>query len=269
MGIPIAICKAILIAWLGVGMTWSLWQAPPARKPLYSHPPSPAGQAQLAADPAPVVYLTFDDGPHPVYTPQVLDLLARYDAKATFFVVGQMVANFPDVTRRIAAEGHSIQLHTWRHDDLTKLSRQEFIEDSNRAQAILGETVGLRATCLRPPYGSISPRVREWATDLRLGVSMWDISGADWTDISAETIARIVTGRVQPGSVVLLHDGGGHRHRTVSALGTILADLTEAGYRFGSMCRILNLPEPNPTCWEFYAWPVPRPCPEPSQADGL
>lgn len=265
MGSLAALGKATLIAWLGLGMTWSFLHAPTGPEPHPAHWGTPVGQAWSAADPAPVVYLTFDDGPHPVYTPQVLDLLTQYDAKATFYVVGRMVSNFPDVARRVAAEGHSIQLHTWHHDNLTKLSRQEFVADSNRVQALLAKTVGMRASCLRPPYGAINSRVRQWATELNLGVSMWDVSGADWTDISADTIARIVTARVTPGSVVLLHDGGGNRGRTVSALETILADLSEAGYQFGVLCPSLHLPEPSPPCWEFYAWPERRSCADTSR----
>ncbi len=262
-----AMAKALLLAWLGLGMAWSSLLAPPDFKPPSLHMESLPAPTGPTPDPDPVVYLTFDDGPHPVNTPQVLDLLAQYDVKATFFVVGRMVYNFPDLARRIAAEGHSVQLHSWRHDNLTKFSRPQFMADTAKTQAVLGETLHIRATCLRPPYGEVDSRVREWASDLNLDVSLWDVSGADWTEISAEGIARRVLTWVRPGSVVLLHDGGGPRHRTVSALEMILAELTEAGYRFETMCSTLYLPEPSPPCWEYYAWPVPCARSEPSQAE--
>lgn len=214
----------------------------------------------LERDTAPVVYLTFDDGPHPVYTPKVLDVLAQYDVRATFFVVGKMVSWFPEVTRRIVSEGHSIQLHSWNHDNLTRLSHEDFGKDSNRTQAVLGKTVGMRATCLRPPYGAINAQVREWASEINLEVSLWDVAGSDWTDISAEEIARSVMRGVRSGTVVLLHDGGGHRQRTVAALEMILPDLIGEGYRFELMCSSLYLPEPSPPCWVYHAWPKPGPC---------
>lgn len=243
-------------------MAWPGLQAPvdPNPKAPYAGPALKQDQPQV--DQSPVVYLTFDDGPHPVNTPKVLDLLARYNAKGTFFVVGSLVSLYPEITRRISSEGHSIQLHSWRHDDLTKFTRDEFIDDVNRVQAVLGRTVRARGTCMRPPYGAINARVRGWASELHLRVVMWDVSGQDWTDISADGIARTVLRGTRPESVVLLHDGGGPRSRTIAALEEILAQLTEEGYRFDRMCSSLYLPEPSPPCWLAYAWPVLRPCDE-------
>jgi peptidoglycan/xylan/chitin deacetylase (PgdA/CDA1 family) len=262
MAVLTALGKFLLMAWLGLGMVWPGFQVTSETKATAPDAGPPLMQAQTTVDPAPVVYLTFDDGPHPVYTPQVLDLLAEYNVRATFFVVGWMVSQFPDVTRRIKAEGHSIQLHSWRHDDLTKFTRGEFITDTYQVQAILRETVNLRGTCIRPPYGSVNDRVRGWASELDLSVAMWDVSGQDWTGISADRIARIVLQRVGPEAVVLLHDGGGPRHRTVSALEEILSELTDDGYEFEVMCHSLYLPEPHPPCWIAGAWPEPRPCEE-------
>ena len=253
--------KMFLAVWLGLAMVWPGLQVPGEPRPTASHAGPPLIQPQ-AVDQGPVVYLTFDDGPHPVNTPKVLDLLAQYDVKATFFVVGWMVSRYPEITRRIASEGHSIQLHSWLHDDLTKFTRDEFMADTNKVQAILGKTAQVRGTCIRPPYGSIDARVRGWASELSLTVAMWDVSGQDWTDISAEGIARIVLRGTKPESVVLLHDGGGTRQRTISALGKILPQLTEEGYRFEPMCPSRRIPEPSPPCWVAYAWPVLRPCEE-------
>ncbi len=232
----------------------------------------PAGRGSESAshlsDGTPVVYLTFDDGPHPVYTAQVLDLLAAHNAKATFFVVGSMVDRWPDVMPRIASEGHSIQLHSWGHDDLTMFTREQFLEDVRRTQAILAEKVGVRGTCLRPPYGAVNSRVRDWSSQLDLPVELWDVTGADWTPISAPAIANTVLRGVRPGAVVLLHDGGGNRSRTVAALDTILASLTREGYHFEVLCPpsltapIRPHPGPPEVCWEFAAWPVARPCQE-------
>ena len=257
----------LLVVSLGLGSA-----LPPSAPRSSSSPAPPAVSPPVAdADPvarsAPVVYLTFDDGPHPVYTPQILEVLASHGVRGTFFVVGSMVRNWPDTARRIVEAGHSIQLHSWRHGNLTKFTRQEFIADTARAQAALAEVVSKRATCLRPPYGMMNAQLEEWATELDLKMVMWSTSGADWLEISASQIARRVVNGVRPGSVVLLHDGGGPRHRTVTALGIILEELTEAGYRFRPICSSLPITEQIRVCWDFYAWPAPRPCPDDSPTD--
>ena len=226
-----------------------------ANGPPFSHPGDPAPEPEPTGDPAPVVYLTFDDGPHPVYTTQVLEVLASYEVKATFFVVGEMVRRWPDAARQIVEEGHSIQSHAWSHDLLTAYSRKEFIRDMNRVQTELLYATKAQATCLRPPYGATSFKVEKWANELGLTVELWDASGADWTDISAGGIARRVLSRVAPGSVVLLHDGGGPRSRTVSSLEIIIPTLLEDGYRFGLMCRPNPLSVEPAVCAFSPAWP--------------
>lgn len=181
----------------------------------------------------PVVYLTFDDGPHPVHTPEVLDLLGRYGAQATFFVVGRMVQNFPELTQRIVDEGHTLANHTWNHENLTKLSRAAFDRTIARTQEVLG---GRAAACLRPPYGAIDGPGREWAAAHGLDVILWDVSGADWLGFTSEEIAGRVLRGARDGSVVMLHDGGGDRSRTVRALEPILEGLSDRGMRFRPLC---------------------------------
>ena len=222
-----------------------------------SHPedPAPVPAPGPTEDPAPVVYLTFDDGPHPVYTPQVLDILAAYQVKATFFVVGDMVRRWPEAARQIVEDGHSMQSHAWNHDTLTTFSRSEFIRDMNRTQTELLYATRTHATCLRPPYGATNSKVEKWANELGLTVELWDVSGNDWTDISAAGIARRVLRGVEPGSVVLLHDGGGPRSRTVSSLEIIIPALLEDGYRFAVMCRPNPLSVEPAVCAFSLAWP--------------
>ncbi|MDE0231786.1 MAG: polysaccharide deacetylase family protein [bacterium] len=245
-----------LAAWLGVGPPVGGFAAGyHADRVPHSHPEDPAPEPAPTEDPAPVVYLTFDDGPHPVYTPQVLDVLASYEVKATFFVVGDMVRRWPDAARQIVEAGHSIQSHAWNHDTLTTFSRKEFTRDMNRTQTELLYATKTQATCMRPPYGATNSRVEKWANELGLTVELWDAGGADWTGISAESIARRVLSRVAPGSVVLLHDGGGPRSPTVSALDIIIPALLEDGYRFGFLCRPNPLSVEPAVCAFSRAWP--------------
>lgn len=202
--------------------------------------PTPTTTSQKVTVPRPVtpdddvVYLTFDDGPSPQYTPQILDVLARHDARATFFVVGKFAQAYPDIIQRIAAEGHTIANHAWNHEDLAGLSRAAFDETISRTQAVLGD---LAAPCLRPPYGSLDAFTREWAADHGLTLLTWDASPEDWKRPPAEEIADYIVQWARPGTVMLLHDGGGDRSRTVQGLDMALERLADRGLRYEPVCR--------------------------------
>lgn len=197
----------------------------------------------LERDPAPVgpssehgnvVYLTFDDGPHPANTPQVLDILARHDARATFFVIGSLVERHPDLFQRIVSEGHTVANHTWNHENLAGLSREEFDETISRTQEILGDHA---TPCLRPPYAATGEHTREWAAAHGLEVFLWTVSANDWLGLDAEAIADRIVGQVTDGSIVLMHDGGGNRPQTVLGLEIILDRLSGQGLRYEPLCR--------------------------------
>ena len=204
--------------------------------------PAPTTTAPVVRLPRPVtpddegdvVYLTFDDGPHTEYTPQILDVLARHDARATFFVVGRLVRAYPDLIQRIAAEGHTLANHTWNHEDLAGLSRPAFDETVSRTQAALGD---LATPCLRPPYGSVDAYTREWAAAHGLRLLTWDGSPQDWRRPPATEIADYIVRWARPGAVILLHDGGGDRSRTVQGLDMALERLADSGLRFEPVCR--------------------------------
>ena len=219
---------------LPASMTWLLEVVSTAEQPadyeltatVHSLDPGPA-------PPGPVVYLTFDDGPHPVYTAEVLDVLRRHGVRATFFVVGAMVERFPHLFNRVLLEGHTVANHTWNHENLTKLSGEAIDRTLERAQEILGANA---TACMRPPYGAIDDLVRQRAEEHGLEVIMWTASANDWLDLSAETIAaRIVAGSVD-GGIILMHDGGGDRARTVEGLELALQQLSGEGIRFEPVC---------------------------------
>ncbi|MEI8412477.1 MULTISPECIES: polysaccharide deacetylase family protein [unclassified Kribbella] len=194
-------------------------------------PPPAAAPAQQAL-PAKYVVLTFDDGPDPVYTPLILDVLAKYDAKATFFEVGRNVAKHPALTKRIHAAGHSVQNHTWTHADLRGLSATSFRQQiASTDQAIRAQT-GSTPACLRPPYGGMNSTVTRRAKALGKDLVVWDIDSRDWTKPGTAAIVKRVLAGVHNGSVILMHDGGGNRSQTVAALPTILKTLKAQGYGF-------------------------------------
>lgn len=180
------------------------------------------------------MYLTFDDGPHPVYTPQILDVLARHGVQAMFFVVGSLAEANPGIIQRILDEDHTLGNHTWNHEALGGLTREEFDETVGRTQALLG-TRG--TACLRPPYASMDDFTRPWAAEHGLAVVTWDTSPRDWLQVSAQDVAQHIVDYARDGVVMLLHDGGGDRSQTVLGLDSALSELSRRGFRFEPLCR--------------------------------
>jgi peptidoglycan/xylan/chitin deacetylase (PgdA/CDA1 family) len=179
--------------------------------------------------------LTFDDGPHVQGTPAVLEVLAREQVRATFFLVGEQVRRNPTLGREILAAGHGIALHCDRHRNMLRLAPWQVREDIARAQASIEETTGHSPALYRPPYGVLNAsalrvaRARGWRTLL------WSQWGRDWeARATAASIAARVTEGVQEGSVLLLHDADdysapGSWHRTAAALPRVLDVLAERG----------------------------------------
>ncbi len=194
-----------------------------AMRPL----PAPAAPRPASAK---VVYLTFDDGPNATYTPQVLALLKRYNARATFFMLGQNAAANPKLVNAVRAQGHAIGNHTWNHPALTRLSNGAIAQQLTRTTAVLG-----RRACVRPPYGDHNARVDAVIRSTGAKVVIWTVDPVDWARPGSGVIASRVINRVRPGSVVLMHDGGGPRAQTVAALGQILPSLQRQGYVFRAL----------------------------------
>jgi peptidoglycan/xylan/chitin deacetylase (PgdA/CDA1 family) len=189
--------------------------------------PAPAKAAQPCA--AGYVRLTFDDGPAPTATSAVLDTLAAWGAKATFYVTGSMAAARPALVRRASAEGHRIGNHSWSHPDLTTLTRAQVRSQLQRTTDVIRQATGNAPTEWRPPYGATNDLVEAAAQDVGLSsMVLWTVDPRDWADPPATTIRDRVLQRVRPGSVVLLHDATGQN--TPEALPMILEGLARAGY---------------------------------------
>ncbi len=190
--------------------------------------------ATHSADNRPIIYLTFDDGPHPTYTQQVLTLLKQYDATATFFVTGQNVRRYPELAQQIVADGHKISNHTLTHRTLKGLERSAFFDEINQAQLIIEATTGIATgqRLLRPPFGLFDAEGVALAAEFNYLPVFWDIDPKDWQQSEAAPISEQVLAEAYPGAVVLLHDGGGDRAPTVAALGEILRGLAADGYVF-------------------------------------
>jgi peptidoglycan/xylan/chitin deacetylase (PgdA/CDA1 family) len=181
----------------------------------------------------PVVALTFDDGPFRPYTAQTLEILDRYDVRATFFCVGLNVATHATDVARIRERGHTLGNHTWSHPYLPDLSREEFAEQIRCTQSTLAEASGgSPPTLFRPPYGSLTPDIMHWLAELDLTTALWDVGSGDWARPDPVVLTRTVLEQVKPGSIVTLHDGGGDRSRTVAALPGMIEGLRDQGFRF-------------------------------------
>lgn len=179
------------------------------------------------------VALTFDDGPLPPYTGQVLDILERFGIPATFFCLGIHAAGRAEDLARMREQGHAIGNHTWSHPFLPELSRSQAVEQIDRTAEAVAEASGGEAPRLfRPPYGARTREVLSWLSAYDTTTVLWDVAPDDWAMRTADVIARDVVAEVRPGSVILLHDGGGDRSPTVAALPQIIESLLERGYTF-------------------------------------
>jgi peptidoglycan/xylan/chitin deacetylase (PgdA/CDA1 family) len=181
------------------------------------------------------VYLTFDDGPHPLHTPELLDVLARHGASATFFHVGKDVERHPELTRRVVDEGHVVGNHTWSHPDLSALSAAQGVDELQRANAILADVLSGQPALFRPPYGRLGPTTRADAAAAGLETVLWDIDPLDWDCPGADVIVTRVLEGAEDGTIVLLHDGGGDRSQTVDAVGQIIPALAARGFAFAAL----------------------------------
>jgi len=195
-----------------------------------------------------VVALTFDDGPYPPYTEQVLDVLKEYHVPATFFVVGKNVEKYPELVKRIADEGHQIGNHTYHHIDLLKANRKVIAEEiDNTSKAILS-AAGVSPHLMRPPHGFRDPVVMEMMAERNLKVVEWSVMSRDWTNPGVDVIVERTVKRVKNGSIILLHDGDGitsqaSRIQSVEAARRIIQILSEQGYTFVTVDEILEKTE--------------------------
>ncbi|QHC24716.1 polysaccharide deacetylase family protein [Streptomyces sp. GS7] len=177
------------------------------------------------------IALTFDDGPDPRYTPEILEALRRHGTRATFFVVGEHAVEFPDLLHFIADEGHAIGNHTWTHPQLTALPPGRVRTELGRTSALIEEVVGTAPRLARAPYGDWDQTSLDICDDLGMSPVGWSVDSRDWTRPGPESIADTVVDELRPGAIVLSHDGGGNRIETVQALDWYLPQLLDGGFR--------------------------------------
>ena len=180
------------------------------------------------------VALTFDDGPHPKNTLKIIELLNKYEAKATFFMLGNRVDFYPEVARKVADEGHELGNHTWNHKDLSTLSKEEGIQEIERTNDAIKSATGRESTVFRPPYGAINKQVQ---SSIASPTILWTIDTLDWKSHNPDQIVKIVEENVKDGSIILMHD----IHETsVEAIEPMLKYLKTEGYECVRVSELKN-----------------------------
>jgi peptidoglycan-N-acetylglucosamine deacetylase len=207
--------------------------ADPAANPRLSPPSYPLDRPLYYIDDASkAVALTIDDGPSPVYTPQVLALLRYYGVTATFCMVGIHVAAYPRLAAAVAAAGHAIANHTWTHADLAALPAGAVHDQMALASRVIAAAAGVRPGLFRAPYGFWSDEVIELCERMRMVPLAWSVDPRDWSRPGVRHIVATIMATTRPGSIIIEHDGGGNRSQTVAALRIVLPRLLNQGYRF-------------------------------------
>lgn len=184
------------------------------------------------------VALTFDDGPWPVHTAKILSILKRFHVKATFFIVGTYAERYPTLVRRERAMGMAVGNHSWSHPydpAFATLGPSRLDRELGDTKGLL-ERLGVRNDLFRPPGGSWDEALRSRALDMGMRLVLWDVDTRDWsTKTSPKEVVRTVLSQVRPGSIILMHDGGGDAATTIAALPEVIKGIRKKGLSFATL----------------------------------
>ena len=188
------------------------------------------------------VAMTFDDGPHPKLTPRLLDLLKERGIKATFFVIGKCVAEYPDIAKRIVDEGHEIANHTWNHPQLPKLSPTAFAAEITQTNEAIKQATGILPVTMRPPYGAINAGITQRLNEeYGLSVILWSVDPQDWKIRKADHVSSHIIKNAAPGAIILAHD---IHASTIDAMPAALDALQAKGYKFVTVSELIAMDRP-------------------------
>lgn len=180
------------------------------------------------------VALTFDDGPRSGLTTKVLDLLAKYDAKATFYILGRSIAGNEEILKRQVAEGHELGNHSWTHDNLTKISQEQLHHEIHHTQEVIKNITGVTPKTLRVPYGAYDANVAHVAN---MPLVNWNVDSNDWRQRNVRSNVNTVISQVTPGSIILMHD---IHPESVDAVEEIIVRLKQKGYQFVTVTELIG-----------------------------
>lgn len=188
----------------------------------------------------PLVAMTFDDGPHPSLTPQLLDMLQARGIRATFYVIGRNAARYPQILRRMVAEGHEIGNHTWSHPSLHGHSDASVLSQVDRTNRAVYDAVGRPPVTMRPPYGNLYDRQRLMLFEARaMPTVLWSVDTLDWQRPGSAIVSQRIIGNSHSGAVILAHD---IHSATVRAMPSALDGVAGRGFRFVTMSELIGWP---------------------------
>jgi len=193
----------------------------------------------------PYIAMTFDDGPSATLTPKLLDLLATHHIKATFFVIGENVAEHPEIVARAAREGHEIANHSWSHPNLGKMSDDSVRRQLRQTDDAIENSTGKRPTLMRPPYGSITAREKRWIHDeFGYDIILWDVDPYDWKRPGPAVVRARILKETRPGSIVLSHD---IHPGTIEAMPSTFDELEAKGFKFVTVSELIKMAAARPS----------------------
>src|SRR5436190_945335 len=199
----------------------------------------------------PYVAMTFDDGPSAKLTPKLLDLLAAHHIKATFFLIGQNVAENPDIVTREVREGHEVANHSWSHPNLAKMSDDGVRDQLHKTEDAIRRASGNRPTLLRPPYGSITVRQKKWINqEFGYKIVLWDVDPLDWRRPGPNVVCNRIIKMARAGSIILAHE---IHPVTIEAMPCVLIQFEAMGFKFVTVAELIGMQTPLP----------PKPSPSP------
>lgn len=190
----------------------------------------------------PYIAMTFDDGPSPELTPKLLDILKARGIKATFFVVGQNAAQYPDILKRMVAEGHEIGNHSWSHPALTKLGADGVAKQIESTNEAIEKATGQKVTVMRPPYGATSQILNHrFADQYGMKVILWSVDPLDWKYRNSARVSSQILQGAHPGAIILSHD---IHATTVAAMPETFDALLAKGYKFVTVSELIAMDQP-------------------------
>jgi peptidoglycan/xylan/chitin deacetylase (PgdA/CDA1 family) len=250
----LCISSALLLVSVAVAQE----SASPTEKPKpIPAPPEPKITVSSVQVDGPYIALTFDDGPSEKLTPRLLDLLAQHHIHATFFVIGENVAQHPEIVKRAAREGHEIGNHSWSHPNLAKMSDENVRNQIKRTEEVISGAIGARPVLLRPPYGSLTVRQKHFIHDeLGYEIVLWDVDPYDWKRPGPSVVTNRILKETRPGSIVLSHD---IHPGTIEAMPATLSELEAKGFKFVTVSELLRMAQTQPpkTMSASVATPLP------------
>ena len=186
------------------------------------------------------IALTFDDGPHPKITGEILEILKEYKIVATFFVIGQNAKNYPDAMKLIVESGCEIGNHTYHHENFRNMSLEEMKAEFEKCEDILKNTYSLNVTLARPPEGFCSDALYSVSDEMKYDIILWSIDTKDWAHTPAEDIVNNVLSNVKGGDIILMHDYLSGKNGTREALRVIIPKLLGEGYEFVTVSELIE-----------------------------